>query len=116
MFSWKVVYGWMDKITKKERKYYLLMKCSVSTQKTLVRDVHAADVRYHLDCWLGVTKIQACWSGTIVTTISSILVWYKCNTQHRWFEIAMINMNAGQMQVYQTCMLVEASLTDMTSS
>ena len=69
MFSWKVVYGWME-----ERKYYLLMKCSVSAQKkTLVGDLHAADVRYHLDCWLGVTKIQACWSGAIVTTISSII-------------------------------------------
>ena len=73
IFIWNVVYGWMDKITKKERKYYLLMKRSVSTQKTLVRDVHAAVVCYHLDCWLGATKIQACWSGAIVTTISSII-------------------------------------------
>ena len=74
MFSWKVVYGWMDKITKKERKYYLLMKYSVSAQKkTLVEDLHAAGVRYHLDGWLGVTKIQDCWSGAIVTTISSII-------------------------------------------
>ena len=39
-----------------------------------MRDLHAADVRYHLDCWLGVTKIQACWSGAIATIISSILV------------------------------------------
>ena len=73
MFSWKVVYGWMDKITKKERKYYLPIKCSVSTQKTFVRDLHAADVRYYLDCWFGATKIQAYWSGAIVTTISSII-------------------------------------------
>ena len=65
--------GWMDKITKAERKNYLLMKCSVSTQKTLVRDLHAAYVRYHLDCWLDVTKIQACWSDAIVTAISSII-------------------------------------------
>ena len=52
MFSWKVVKdGWI-KLPKRERerKYFLLMKCSVSTQKTLVRDLHAADVRYHLDC------------------------------------------------------------------
>ena len=56
----------------KERKYYLLMKYSVSAQKTLVGDLHAADVRYHLDCWLGVTKIQACWPA-IITTISSII-------------------------------------------
>ena len=46
----------MDKITKKERKYYLLIEYSVSTQnESLVRDLHAADVRYHRDCWLGVT-------------------------------------------------------------
>ena len=55
MFSWIVVYGWMDKIIKKERKYYFLMKCSVLPQKAFVRDLHAADVRYYLDCWLGVT-------------------------------------------------------------
>ena len=65
--------GWI-KLPKKERKYYLLMKCSVSTQKNLVRDVHAADASYHLDYWLGVTKIQTGWSGAIVTTISSIIL------------------------------------------
>ena len=42
-------------------------------KKALVRDLHAADVRYHLDCWFAVTKIQACWSGAIVTTISSFI-------------------------------------------
>ena len=55
--------GWI-KIPKKREN---------TTQKPLVRDLHAADVRYHLDCLLGVTKIQACWSGAIVTTISSII-------------------------------------------
>ena len=64
--------GWI-KLPKKERKYYLLMKCSVSTQKLFVRDLHAAYVRNYIDCWLGVTKIQAYWSGAIVTTISSII-------------------------------------------
>ena len=50
------------------------MKCSVSAQKkTLVGDLRAADVRYYLDGWLGVTKIQDCWSGAFVTTISSII-------------------------------------------
>ena len=76
MLSLKVVYGsgWMDKITKKRKKekHFLLMKCSVSTQKNLVRDLHATDFLYHLDCWLGVTKIQAFWSSAIVTNISSI--------------------------------------------
>ena len=41
---------WMD-LTKKERKYYLV-QC-INTKK-LVRGLHVADVRYHLDCWLGV--------------------------------------------------------------
>ena len=59
--------GWIKLPKKRENT----MKCTVSTQKTLVRDLHAADVRYHLDCWLDVTKIQACCSGAIVTTISS---------------------------------------------
>ena len=63
--------GWIK--LQKERKYHLLMKCSVSAQKTLVGDLHAADVCYHLDCWFGVTKIHACWSAAIVTTISSII-------------------------------------------
>ena len=74
MFSWKVVYGCMDKITRKrEEILFTYEKQCISTKKTLVRDVHAAYVRYHLDCWLGVTKIQACWSGAIVITISSII-------------------------------------------
>ena len=34
--------------------------------------------------------------------------------QHRWLDIAITNVNAGLGQVYQTCMLVGASLTDMT--
>ena len=47
--------GWI-KLLKAERKYYLLMKCSVSTQKkTLVRDMYATDGHYYLNCWLGVT-------------------------------------------------------------
>ena len=54
--------------------------------------MHAADVRYNLDCWLGVTKIQACWSGAIVTTISSIM--YQ-SREHKWLDIAKINMNSG---------------------
>ena len=68
--------GWKNLHTKKKRKYYLLMKGSVSTQKCLVRDLHDADVRYHLDCWLGVTKIQTCWSSAIVTIISSGILVY----------------------------------------
>ena len=75
MFSWKVVYGWMDKITKKKKRENTIHLWSAVYQhkKTFVRDLHAADVRYYLDCWLGVTKIQAYWSGAIVTTISSII-------------------------------------------
>ena len=69
MFSWKVVYGLMDKTTKKKERE----RENTIYLKILVRDLHAAAVRYHLDCWLGVTKIQACWSGAIVTTISCII-------------------------------------------
>ena len=45
-----------NKITpKKEGKYYLLM--AVVYQQTNEQDIylHAADVNYHHDCWLGVT-------------------------------------------------------------
>ena len=63
-------------------------------------------------------KIQACWSGAVVTTISTILVWCQCDRQHKWLDIAKTNMNTstGLVQVYQTCMLVRASLTDITAS
>ena len=37
MFSRKMLFGWIDKITKKERKHYLLVKCSVSTQNFSMR-------------------------------------------------------------------------------
>ena len=64
----------MDKITKKRKKILFTYEVQcINTKKTLVGDLHAADVRYHLDCWLGVTKIRDCWSGAIVTTISSII-------------------------------------------
>ena len=60
---------------------------------------------------------QACWSSAVVTTIATVLVWRKRNIQHRWLDIAKTNMNTstGLVQVYQTCMLVGASLTDMTA-
>ena len=53
-FSWKVEYGWIDKITKNERKY----EWSALYQhknNPWVRYLFAADVHCHLDCWLGVT-------------------------------------------------------------
>ena len=73
--------------------------------------MHAADVHYHCDCWLGVTVKYR----EIVATITTILVWCKYNRHHRWLDIAIANMNAGPVQVYQTCMLVGASLIDMTA-
>ena len=68
--------------------------------------LHAADVHYHLDCWL----VGDCLPGAIVTTITTSLVCCKCNRQHRWLDIAKTNINAGPVQVYQTCMLVGTSL------
>ena len=40
-----------------------------------------------------------------------------CNTQHRWLDISITNMNTstGPVQVFQTCMRVVASSTDMTA-
>ena len=78
--------------------YILLMECSVSTQKQPLSKVSA--------CWL----VQACWSGAIVTTVTTILDCCKCKRQHRWLDIAITNMNAGPVQMYQTCMLVGTSL------
>ena len=67
--------GWVKLLKQREREKILFtyeVQC-INTKKTLVTDLYAAYVRYHLDCWLGVTKIQACWSGAIVTTIPSII-------------------------------------------
>ena len=55
MFSWKVVHGWMDEISKKREK--ILFTYLHQHKKTLVRDLHVADFCYHLDCWMDVTKI-----------------------------------------------------------
>ena len=62
-------------------------------------------------------KIQACWSSAVVTTITTILFWCKCNIKHRWLDISITNKNTstGPVQVFQTCMRVGASLTDMTA-
>ena len=62
-------------------------------------------------------KIQACWSGAVVTTITTELVWCKCNRQHRELDVSITNKNTrtGKVQVFQACMRVGASLTDMTA-
>ena len=64
--------GWI-KLQKREKILFTYEVQCISRKKTLVGDLHAAEVRYHLDGWLGVTKIQDCWSGAFVTTISSII-------------------------------------------
>ena len=79
------------------------MECSVSTQ---VRYLHAADVRYHLDYWL----VWAYLPSAIVTTITTSVVCCNCNRQHRWLDFAITNINAGPVQMYQTCVLVGTSL------
>ena len=113
-FSWKVVYGWMYNITKNERKY----KWSAVYQhknNPWVTYLYDADVNYHLDCWLGVS-VKYRYAGRVQLKQPFLLYLSSaCNRQHRWLDIALTNMNAGLVQVYQTCMLVGASLTDMTA-
>ena len=85
--------GWIDKIYKKN------FWSSVSTQiqnNPYVRYLHAADVRYHLDCWL----VQACLPGAIVITITTFLACCMCSRQHRWLDIAITSMYAGLVLVY----------------
>ena len=93
--------GWI-KFTKNTCSHYLWSAVYQHKKSHWVGYLLAADVHYHLDCWLA----QACWSGAILTTITTILVCCKCKRQHRWFDIAITNMNAGPVQVYDTCMLV----------
>ena len=93
---------WIDKIYKK----YLWSVVYQHKKQPRVRYLHAADVCYNLDCWL----VRACLPGTFVASITTSLVCCKCNRQHRWLDIAITNMNAGPVQVYQTCMLVGTSL------
>ena len=46
--------GWIKLLKKRENIIYLWS--AVYQHKTiLIRDMHAEDVRYHLDCWLGVS-------------------------------------------------------------
>ena len=87
-------------------KKYLWSVVNQYKNSPWVRYLNAADVRYHLDCWL----VRACLTGAIVTPITTSLVCCKCNRQHRWLYTAITNMNAGLMQVYQTCMLVGTNL------
>ena len=67
------------------------VQCINTKNNPRVRYLHAADDFNHLGCWL----VQACWSGAIVTTITTILVCCKCKRQRRWLDIAITNMNAG---------------------
>ena len=86
--------GWVDKIYNKKYLWSLVYQHKKNNLR--VRYLNAADVCYHLDCWL----VQACLPGAIVTTITTSLVCCKRNRQHTWLANAMQNMNAGPVQVY----------------
>ena len=89
------------------------MKCSVTTQKQPLSKVFAC-CRCSLPSRLLVgTGLLARWN---CSNHYYFLVCCKCNRQHRWLDIAITNMYAGLVQVYQTCMLVGTSLqNDMTA-
>ena len=77
---------WADKITKKERKYFTYgVQCINKKETTPEYDICVLHILVTIltAAWFGVTKIQICWSGAIVTTITNKLVWCKCNIQHR---------------------------------
>ena len=63
----------MDGRIKLQKREKILFTYEVQCINTKNLSERFADVRYHLDCWLSVTKIQAFWSGAIVTNISSII-------------------------------------------
>ena len=74
--------GWI-RFTKSERNYEWSAVYE-HKNKPGVRYLYAADVYYHLGCWLGVTvKYMPTGLGAIVTAITSILVLCKCNRQRR---------------------------------
>ena len=52
--SWKIVYGWMDNISKNERKYEWSAVLQHKHNPWVIY-LHVADVHYHLDYWLGIT-------------------------------------------------------------
>ena len=71
------------------------------------------------------SKVSACWICSLPSWLmvgTGLLVWCSCNNhyyytgllqvqrQHRWLEIAITNMDAGPVQVYQTYMLKGTSL------
>ena len=54
--------------------------------------------------------------SAIITAITTFLVCCKCNRQLRLLDIAITNMYADLVQVYQICMLVGTNLqNDMTA-
>ena len=69
--SWKAAYGWMDNITKKWEK--IQMECSVITQKQPISKISVC-CSCSSTSWLLVgcnCKIQTCWLGAVVTTITN---------------------------------------------
>ena len=64
---------WMEKFSKKK----LWSVVCQHKNNPWVRYLHAADVRYHFDCWL----VWACLLGAIVTTITTSLVCCKLQVQ-----------------------------------
>ena len=115
-FSWKVVYGWMDNITKNERMLRINTKTILSKISTCCR--------CSLPSWLLVgcsCKIQACWSGANVTTITTIPVWYTkmvgyyYNKYECWFSASVSDMYACRCKFNRHDCWLSATVKDMTN-
>ena len=102
--------GWIKFTNKK-----ILMEC-IYTKTTLSKV--SACCRCSMPSWLPVCTglIARCncnnhyyYSG-LLQVQQTTLVCCKCNRQQRWLYIAITNVDAGPVFVYQTCMLVGTNL------
>ena len=86
--------GWIKLLKGEKILFTYEVQCIMYNTKPLSkRYVYS---RCSLPSWLlvGCTcKVQACSSCAIVTIITTILVCFKCNKQHRWLDTAITNMN-----------------------
>ena len=83
------------------------MKQCINTKNNhSVSYLHAADVRYHFNCWL----VQACLPGAIVTTITTSLLQVQVQQTAQMVGYNKYECWSDASALNETCILVGISL------
>ena len=79
-----------------------MLNIKMTAEMMTVRDLHAADARYHLDCWSGATapnmsadwvanQRHGFWTDAYNCKKTGLLVWCRCNSHNQLSVILTVN-------------------------